>query len=141
MDRSKFDELMKLSAPTKEPPESLSGITKDQYDEQMHSEASSNEVQLKFNVVEATRISLEPNDVLFITVNNDDLDQESINNLAMQLKPVFSNNKVFVMAVGTRDNIKFSIVSQETPIAKSENVGYCGDCSCGKKEQIEGSKE
>ena len=85
-------------------------------------------MQFGFDVVEAQRVALQPGDTLMITVKNDDLSQASVDALRMQLERVFPQNKVFIFAMGTSDDVKISIVSQT-------QTSYCSDCNCGKAEQ------
>lgn len=124
MDRNKFDEMMIVSeslVPLKIQPE------------QIEQPAG---MQFGFDVVEVQRVGLQPGDVLMVTVKNNDLSQESVDQLRKQLQVVFPGNKVFVFAMGIGDDIQLSIVSQsENPIESPQPVGYCGDCDCGKKAQ------
>ena len=110
MDRNKFDQLMNQS------------------------EAKSEEIpMLNFNMIEAHKLNLQPNDVLLLTIKNDNLDQHSVDGLKEQLSKIFTNNKVMVLAVGSSDDVNISIVSQsETGYCGDGN--YCNDCTCGKKE-------
>lgn len=120
MDRGKFDDMMAKSAPVEEPQTTHFG----------------------FDVVEVQRLNLQPGDVLAVTVKNDDLRQESVDGLRKQLELVFPNNKVFVFAMGTNDDVQLAIVSQtELPVASCGPVGYCNDCTCGKKEQATGGSD
>lgn len=131
MDRSAFDELMKKS-------ESLisAKIQQAQVQAPTATDVNNTGMQFGFDVVEVQRINLQLNDVLMVTVKNDDLSQESVDMLRNQLQLVFPKNKVFVFAMGTNDDVQLSIVSQsENPVAECSPVGYCSDCDCGKKEQ------
>lgn len=93
-------------------------------------------IQIGFDVVEVQRVGLQPGDVLMVTVKNDDMDQASLHALQSALREVFSENKVFIFGMGTTDDVKLTVISQEM-VAKSENVGYCSNCNCGKKERAE----
>lgn len=97
-------------------------------------------MQVGFDVVELTQIDLKPNGVLMVTVKNDDMDHASIQALRDQLQSVFPNNRIFVFGMGTADEVKFVAVNQEA-VAKPENVGYCSNCNCGKKERAEKTLE
>jgi hypothetical protein len=92
-------------------------------------------LQIGFDVVEVQRVGLQPGDVLAVTVKNNDVSQEAIDQLRKQLQIVFPDNKVFVFAMGVQDDVHFAIISQ-TPAesCSTSPVGYCGDCDCGKKE-------
>lgn len=134
MDRNKFDEMMaKNKTMSKAQIDniindavSLPGAVGEE-EAEVPSVDLSGSMQFGFDVVEVQRVGLQPGDVLMVTVKNDELTQKSVNNLRSQLQKVFPSNKVFVFAMGTTDDVKLSVVSQ-TPI------GYCSDCSCGKKE-------
>lgn len=93
-------------------------------------------ITVGFDVVELTRVGLKEDEVLFVTVKNDDMGMDSIQELRKQLNLVFPNNKVFVLGMGTNDDVKFAAINQES-VAKPENVGYCSNCNCGKKERAE----
>jgi hypothetical protein len=97
-------------------------------------------IQIGFDVVELQRVSLQPGDALMVTVKNDDMDHASMNALRSALKDVFPDNKIFVFGMGTADDVKLSIIGQES-VAKTENVGYCNNCNCGKKERAEQTLE
>ena len=99
----------------------------------------SEEVKVTFVEAELTKISLQPGDVLGVTVTIDELDDKSIQRLQKQLSDVFPNNKVMVFHLPHGDTIKFEAIEQPKLDCSSE-VGYCSDCSCGKKEQAEGAK-
>lgn len=88
--------------------------------------------EIKINTIDVQKINLKSNDVLLVTIKDDDVDIESLSELSKQFKFIFPNNKVAFMCVGKDDDIKFSIVSDE-------NVGYCSGCDCGKKEKLEGN--
>lgn len=90
-------------------------------------------MQFGFDVVEVQRVGLQTGDVLMVTVKNDDLNQASVDQLRKQLQLVFPDNKVFVFAMGTSDDVQLSIVSQPEKEGCS-TTNYCNDCNCGKKE-------
>lgn len=133
MDRDKFDAMMAPMAPKPYDGPSVPGAVPD--GEPVRTEG----FQVGFDVVEVQRLNLQAGDVLMVTVKNDDLNQASVDALRRQLELVFQNNKVFVFAMGTNDDVQLSVVSQsENPVASSSPVGYCSDCTCGKKEQAIG---
>jgi len=132
MDRSKFDEMMKKSESLLPPKPK----DPNQFEDAPGRVEEASGMQFGFDVVEVQRVNLQPGDVLMVTVKNDDLSQESVDMLRKQLQLVFPNNKVFVFAMGTSDDVQLSIVSQgENPVAECSPVGYCSDCDCGKKAQ------
>ena len=134
MDRSEFDKLMKQSIDGFNKAAELAKSTQTVEINDGPGESVSPSMQFGFDVVEVQRVNLGPGDVLMVTVKNDDLSQESVNALRYQLEKVFPNNKVFVFAVGTCDDIKITIASQS-------ETSYCSDCSCGKKEAAQTEDE
>jgi hypothetical protein len=128
VDRNKFDEMMAKPTPKAA--------------ELAEQDESPGGMQIGFDVVEVQRLSLQPDDVLMVTVKNDELSQASVDALRKQLQLIFQNNKVFVFAMGTNDDVQLSIVSEaQLPVASCDPVGYCSDCSCGKKEQATGGSD
>lgn len=142
MDRKKFDELMAKSEPLQETVsipfkdlEELERLAK------QNQENFGGDPQFGFDVVEVQRVGLQPGDVLMVTVKNDDLSQESVDSLRYQLQQVFPDNKVFVFAMGTSDDVQLTVVNDQKPLAIQSDPGYCGDCDCGKKEIVESDDE
>lgn len=141
MDRKSFDDLMKMSEDeiakvlASEPP--APGQIAETFVEAV---SQSQGMQFGFDVVEVQRVNLQPGDTLMVTVKNDDLSQDSVDALRKQLQVVFPDNKVFVFAMGTSDDVQLSIVSQATQenVAGCSTTSYCSDCNCGKKEQATG---
>lgn len=62
--------------------------------------------------LEATKITLGPEDVLFVTIKSDDIDEFSLNALKKNLGRMFPNNKVAVLGMGTRDGVEFTIATK-----------------------------
>lgn len=139
MDRSKFDEMMAKGKPgNKDGTGGAGGIASTVRPEDVNHPG----MQFGFDVVEVQRVNLQPGDTLMVTVKNDELTQESVDMLRNQLQIVFPDNKVFVFAMKTVDDVQLSIVSQsENPVASCGPVGYCNDCDCGKKERATETNE
>jgi hypothetical protein len=87
----------------------------------------------EIQVSDATKINLKPGDVLILTVKDDNLDHESLQQLSQSIKKIFPNNKVAVFGLGTEGEVKFHVASVEQPVVQS----YCSNCDCGKKERAE----
>ncbi|CAM6004864.1 unnamed protein product [Sphagnum balticum] len=104
-------------------------------------QATAPRMQFGFDVVEVQRVGLQPGDILMVTVKNDDLSQDSVDSLRNQLQAVFPNNKVFVFAMGTSDDVQLKIINDSNPLAIQSNPGYCSDCDCGKKATSEAEDE
>lgn len=98
----------------------------------------SEEITLK--EVEVQKLNMQPNDVLMVTVKHDDIDYTSMQNLRKQLNLAFPDNKVMVFGMGSAGEVKLAVMTTE-PVAPPVNLGYCGDCSCGKKERIESEQK
>lgn len=100
-------------------------------------------MEVKLNEVEVTKLNLQPGEILMVTLKNDDVDAESMNALAEGLRKFFPANKVAVMNVGKDGDLRFqTLAAAMAPdlSCSASTVGYCGDCNCGKREQIEGAK-
>lgn len=93
-----------------------------------------------FDVAELTVLSLKPGDVLAVTITSDEVDHSAMGALQMQMQKVFPNNKVMILCVPSGDNINFTKIEPNDQKAVDCNspVGYCNDCTCGKKEQAQG---
>lgn len=100
-------------------------------------------MEVSIKEIEIQKLSLQPGEVLIVTTKIEDMDEHSMNALAEGLRTHFPNNKVALLALGTDDSIRFTVVKE---VAKpdmscaSSPVGYCSDCNCGKREQVEGAK-
>lgn len=67
----------------------------------------------EIKISEIQKVNLKEGDVFLVTIKDDDVDFESLQCLKVQFGKVFCNNKVAVLAVGSDDDIKFSIVTEE----------------------------
>lgn len=85
---------------------------------------------IKINEIEVTKLNLQPGDTLAVTIKSDDLDEHILNHLKAQFKIAFPDNRVLLFGLGSKDDIKFTAISEATPQVAS----YCVDCDCGKKE-------
>jgi hypothetical protein len=95
--------------------------------------------EIEIKEIEVAKLNLQPGDVLAVTVKSDHISSYPLEILRENLKHIFPNNVVTVFGVKLDDEIKFSIVNE------TQNLGcgvqsYCADCSCGKKEQVEGKE-
>lgn len=98
-------------------------------------------MEIKLNEVELTKLSLAPGDVLLFKFTSNDISPEDISGLREYLKKLFPNNDALVMIVPTESKLDvLKIVSPEVKDC-SQPTSYCNDCSCGKKEMIEGAKD
>lgn len=86
--------------------------------------------ELKITDIQATKINLQEGDVLMVTVNHEDLNQESLKHLKDKLDSLFPLNEVMVFGMGSEGYVKFTVASQP-------KLSYCSDCDCGKKEIAE----
>lgn len=67
--------------------------------------------------VEATKINMQPGEVLVVTIKCDDVSYESLGELKERLGILFPNNKVAVFGIGTQDSVEFTVAS-------NPEVGY-----------------
>lgn len=65
--------------------------------------------------IEVQKINLQPGDTLMVTIKNDEITHEAMNNLRVRFKTVFPKNQVFVFGMGTDGDVKFAVVSQPEP--------------------------
>lgn len=118
------------------------------YREQMESEKIKKDYE--FIEIEAQKINLQPGETLMVTIKNSYIEPKEIQHMGSEFRKVFPNNKVFLFSVELEGDIKFATVSQPeikvAPVTNPgyctvTNPGYCTDCSCGKKEAVEGKNE
>jgi len=95
--------------------------------------------EIKLKELEVQKINLQPGDVLMVTVKHEDIDYSSMQNLRKQLNLAFPDNKVMLFGMGNSGEVKLAVMSSE-PVAPAPSLGYCGDCSCGKKERVEAER-
>lgn len=97
--------------------------------------------EVLLNEVDVQTLDLKPGQVLMVTVKHDDVSQDSLQALQRQFIKIFPDNKVLVFNVGTEGDIKLVVIDQpaapEKKVDSCGPVGYCEDCSCGKKEAME----
>lgn len=92
-------------------------------------------------IAEVTKISLEPGDVLSVSVKTEEYYKPFMDLLTKGLREAFPNNQVFVVSMPPDNAIEFTAIKPQKKVDCSDEMSYCTDCSCGKKETIEGSKE
>lgn len=86
--------------------------------------------ELKINEIEVQKINLQPGDVLMVTVQHEDADEESLYALKNTLTGLFPNNKIMLFSMSSEGYVKFTVASQT-------QKNYCDDCNCGKKQEWE----
>lgn len=87
-------------------------------------------MELTLKEIEVTKLNLQPGDVLTVTIKDNDIDTSSLESLREMFKRLYPNNEVALFGIGLNSDITFTVT-------KGSNPGYCVDCSCGKKEQVE----
>lgn len=94
---------------------------------------------VSINMIEAqvTKLALAPGEVLAVKVTSDDISPEDAGTLQLSLSKLFPNNKVMIFLIRPGDNIEFTAIQKQMVGDCSAPIGYCEDCSCGKKEMIE----
>jgi hypothetical protein len=107
--------------------------------------------ELAIKEVELTRVNLQPGDVLMVKIYADDITPEHLKGLKAQLKVLFPDNKIILLALPIGSKIEMDVLDMRpvnplaipagvTPVDLScaEPTAYCNSCGCGKKERIEG---
>lgn len=84
--------------------------------------------EINIREVEATKLNLQEGDILMVTVNHEDVSNESLAQLKNKLDTLFPNNQIMVFGMGSEGYVKFTVAS-------NPKLSYCSDCDCGKKEQ------
>ncbi len=102
------------------------------------------EKKIEVQLVEATveKLNLVPfTDTLVVKVISDTVTEEAMGALGEQLRQRFPNNKVIVFSLPVGEDIKLTKIDNSvyTPNC-AEQTSYCNNCSCGKKERIEGNE-
>jgi hypothetical protein len=99
-------------------------------------------MELSLKEVEVTKLNLQPGDTLVVVVKSDRIDEMDGRELGKGFKQKFPDNEVVVLGVFENEDVKFQILAQKPVDLSCANspVGYCSDCNCGKREQIEGAK-
>lgn len=100
----------------------------------------SEEIKVSFVEAEVTKLSLKPGDVLAVKIT-EDVDPSQLEALQKNLKGLFPNNKIALFCLSATGKIEFESISSNTQSDCSAPTSYCDDCSCGKKEQIEGESK
>ena len=86
--------------------------------------------ELKINEISVQKINLQPNDVLMVTIQHEDVDENSLHVLKDTLTGLFPNNKIMLFSMASEGYVKFAVASQS-------QKSYCDNCDCGKKEEWE----
>lgn len=94
-------------------------------------------VELTIAAADAIKLDLAPGDTLAITIKSDDLDEYLIGHLKKQFTEFFPGVRVLIMGVGSNDEVKYSVISENKENSACGTSNFCADCNCGKKEQYE----
>jgi hypothetical protein len=112
---------------------------------------------IAYDVVEISRLSLMPTDVLVVKIFADDCEEGDLAALKDLIKKQFPNNKIMLFSLPSDGRMEMDILdvgmpkepmatTTESPLAatapavnlSASPTAYCSSCSCGKKEAIEG---
>lgn len=99
------------------------------------------ENELKINELDVMKLNLTPGQILIVKICADDVSQADLQQLRRQFKAVFPDNQIMLFGLPTGGEMEMSILDTEVKEKAtncSEPMSYCNDCSCGKKERIEG---
>lgn len=88
--------------------------------------------EIKINQIEVQKINLQPGDVLMVTVQHEDVNEEALYALKNTLTGIFPDNKIMLFSMSSEGYVKFTVASQSQP-----QKNYCEDCDCGKKQEWE----
>lgn len=67
--------------------------------------------------LQVQKLNLQPGDVLMVTVNHPDIDEDSARSLKDKLASLFPNNKVMLFTMGPEGYVKFTV-------ATSSDISY-----------------
>lgn len=102
-------------------------------------------MEISLNQVEVAKLDLQPGQTLVVTIKSDLVDQHSLDQLGKGFRSYFPDNKIMMLSLGPDDSVQFSAIQERTESQSlscaNSPVGYCSDCNCGKREQVEGAKE
>jgi hypothetical protein len=109
-----------------------------------YAEQQPQKLEITIREAEVMKIAPEPGDVLFFKFKGDHFYTEDVNKLGKELRALFPANKVVVMALPDNHDVELTMVANQDKVVEkdcSKPTSYCADCSCGKKERIEGSED
>lgn len=90
-------------------------------------------MEIKINQVEATRLNLQPDEVLLIKASGPDfMDDQVTASLQNALKQLFPFNQVMVLCLPEGHKLDFSVATVD--LEPVPQASFCNDCNCGKKE-------
>jgi len=98
-------------------------------------------VEIVIKVAEVMKITPQPGDVLFFKFKGDEFHSTDVNAIGKELRALFPANKIVVMALPDNHDVELTTVANQDKVVESDcskPSSYCADCSCGKKERIEG---
>lgn len=106
-------------------------------------------VEITIKEAEILKISPKPGEVLLFKFKGEQFFTDDVNELGKQLRVLFPNNKVVVMALPDFHDVELTTVENqdklnevaEEPKDCSKPTSYCDNCACGKKERIESEKK
>jgi hypothetical protein len=105
---------------------------------------SQNEIGIALIEAQVLRVKPQPGEVLLFKMIGPDFTASVIDSFKKAIQASFPNNKIAILALPPEHDIELTTVQDAS--YTDPNVGscaaptsYCSDCSCGKKERIEGS--
>ena len=90
----------------------------------------------KLHEIVVSKLDPKPGETLVVTLKSDDIDEFVIQALKSQLKSAFPGIRVMLMGIGLDESVRFAVMDQ-TGIGCGVD-SYCIDCTCDKKESMEG---
>jgi hypothetical protein len=93
--------------------------------------------EIRLNMVDVTKISLDLGDVLMVSIKSDSVGPDDLRMLSKGFQRFFPDNQVLVMAVEKNGDIRYSVATTPKPAEVAPTANFCNDCGCGKKEAWE----
>ena len=101
---------------------------------------SQNDINVNIKEIEVLRVNPQPGDVLIFKLIGDEMDEEVTEVLRQNLKKAFPNNKVGIIGLPFNHDVQLTVVGNQGTVGNdcAKPDSYCIDCSCGKKQKLEG---
>jgi hypothetical protein len=90
---------------------------------------------MEFTEAQVAKLNLQPGEILVVTIKSHDVDTSVLESFKKTIQKFFDKNQVLIFACAPEEEINFSTIAESSVGCGTQS--YCGDCSCGKKEQYE----
>lgn len=104
-----------------------------------------NKIEIRLVEAEVIKLDAKPGSTLLFKFKGEEFCAEDvINVIGKQLRNLLPDYKVVAMALPEGHDVELTNVENQDKVEEvkdcSKPTSYCNDCSCGKKERIEGEK-